>query len=176
MDLSQALVNFVQNTVQPFWHLIFALGACLGMWYVLSVGFRLARSHYYQGQQPVGAGEVLLALVFGAVLVNYSNALNHVSASLGMGAISYSALDYPEAQSFGQLAPAINAVLTLASMAGGAFALKGIYLIAQANTGGGAYASHDVGWKGATHVLAGAALANVVQVIEMLRSSTGGLW
>lgn len=177
MDLSQALINFVQNTVHPFWNLIFKIAACLGCWYVLSVIVRLAKANQYPGQhQPVSGGEVFLAFLFGAVLVNYTSAMNHVSASLGMGAISFSALDYPEAQGFGQLAPAINAVLTLASMAGGAFALKGILLIARASTGGGAYASHDVGWKGATHVIAGAALANVVQVIEMLRHSTGGLW
>ena len=176
MDLSQALVNLVQNLVQPFWSLIFKLGACFGIWYVISVAFRLAKSHHYPGQQPVGFGEVAMALIFGAVLVNYSGAMNEVSASFGMGTISYAALDYPEAQSFGQLAPAVNAVLTLASMAGGAFALKGILLIARANTGGGSYSAQDVGWKGATHVIAGAALANVVQVIEMFRQSTGGLW
>lgn len=176
MDISQAIINLVQNTVAPFWSLIFKLGACVGFGYVLSVFFRLAKAHHYPNQQPVGIGEVVLALVFGAVLVNYSNAMDHVSASLGMGKISYAALDYPEAQTFGQLAPAVNAVLTLASMAGGAFALKGIVLIARANTGGGAYASQDIGWKGATHVVAGALLANVVQVIEMLRASTGGLW
>ncbi len=176
MDLGQALVNLVQNIVQPYWSLIFKLGACLGMWYVLDVAFRIAKANHYQGQQPVSMGEVALALVIGAVLANYASAISEVSSSLGMGSVSYAALDYPEAASYGQLAPVVNAVLTLASMAGGAFALKGIVLIGRANTGGGSYSAHDVGWKGAVHVIAGAFLANIVQFIEMLRHSTGGLW
>jgi hypothetical protein len=121
-------------------------------------------------------GEVVFALLIGAVLTNYSGALSEVSSSMGLGTVSYAALDYPGASTFGQMAPAINAVLTLASMAGGAFALKGILMIHQANSGGGAYAAHDVGLKGATHVLAGAALANIVQVIDVFQQSAGGLW
>jgi hypothetical protein len=175
MDLSEALINLVNNLVGPFWRIVFALGACLGIWYTFHVGMKLIKANNLPGQPAVNGGELLVCLVIATCLFHYSGFMQRVAGTMSLGTISYSALDYPGASNFGKLAPAVNAVLTLASMAGGGFAFKGLLLIRRASSGGG-HAGDDLGWKGATHVFGGAALINIVQTIELFRQSAGGLW
>jgi hypothetical protein len=175
MDLSQALSNAVNNVVGPFWTFLFDLASLLAIGYMLSIGYRFAQSNKLPGQPSVSGGEVLAVIVISALLFQFGSAMNHASASLGFDAITYGAIDYPGAESFGKLAPAVNAALTVGSMAGGVYALRGFLMILRANTGGGK-AGQDLGWRGFTHVFGGAAMANLVQVIEHLRQSTGGLW
>jgi hypothetical protein len=175
MDLSQALENMVQNVVGPFWHLLFAAGGLMAIFYVLNVGYRLMQASRLPGQSNVAGGEVIAVLVLAAVLLQFGSFLNKVSGSLGMGAMTYGAIDYPGAASFGKLAPAINAVLTIGAMAGGIYAFRGVLMWIRASTGGG-HAGQDLGWKGFTHVFGGACMVNIVQLLEHLRQSTGGLW
>ena len=175
MDLAQALTNLVNGLVQPVWHFIMALAGFLGVFYLLRIMWKVVQANTLPGRPAVSGGEVAIAIVIAAVFVNYGVALQHVSGSLGLGAVSYSAIDYPAAQQFGQLAPAVNAVFTLALLGGGFYALKGLMMINRAATGAG-HAGEDLGWKGLTHVLAGTALINLVHLIGLLRQSTGGLW
>jgi hypothetical protein len=175
MDLSQALSNAVNDVVGPFWKILFNLASLLAICYVLSIGYRVAQSNRLPGQPVVSGGEALAVIVFSALLFQFGAAMNHASASLGFGASTYGAIDYPGADAYGKLAPAVNAALTVGGMAGGVYALRGFLMILRANTGGGK-AGQDLGWRGFTHVFGGAGMANLVQVIEHLRQSTGGLW
>lgn len=175
MDLSAALANLVNRLTGPFWALLFGLAGLLALGYLLSFGSRMIRANTHPGQTPpVTMGEGAMALLISAALAQLPSAFSKVSATVSLGAVSYGAIDYPGAASFGKLAPAINAVLTLAAMAGGTFALRGWIYLRKASSSAGA--GEDLGWKGCTHIFGGVALIQLVQVIEMLRKSTGGLW
>lgn len=175
MDLSQAFSNMVNDLVGPFWKLLFAVASLIGLFYVVSVGYRLAQANRLPGQPAVSGGQVIATIVIASLIYQFGSSLNHTSASMGFGSVTYGAIDYPGAASFGKLAPAINAILTLGAMAGGVYALRGLMMLMRANSGGG-HAGQDLGWRGFTHLFGGAAMANLVQVIEHLRQSTGGLW
>jgi hypothetical protein len=174
-DLSTIVTNLATGLRGPFWTLLFALAALIGTIYAISVLWKLVQSNSLPGTPPVSNGEVFAVLVIAAFMLNMSGFLGKVSSSLGMGTISYGAIDYPGAASFGQLAPAVNAVLTLAAMGGGLFAFKGILLLKRASSGGG-QAGDDTVWSAATHLIGGVLLINIVQLVDALRQSTGGLW
>jgi len=174
-DLASIAANFAQSLRGPFWTLLFAVAALAGTVYAGHVLWKLIRNDALPGRPVVSGGEVLAVLVVAAILINFSGFMGKVSESAGMGPVSYGPIDYPGAQAFGELAPAINAALTLASMGGGVFALRGVFLLKKAVSGGG-HAGEDAGWSALTHIVGGAFLINIVQLIDALRQSTGGLW
>ena len=175
MDLSAALSHLVASIVGPFWKLLFGFAGLLALIYVLQFASRVMRANQHPGHAPpVSMGEGIFVLLLGAALVNMPAAFSRVSNTLSLGAVSYGAIDYPGAANFGKLAPAVNAVLTIAAMAGGAYALRGLIYFKKATSGG--QSGEDLGWKGCTHLFGGIALIQLVQLVEMLRNSTGGLW
>ena len=78
---------------------------------------------------------------------------------------------YSGADSFGRFKDAVNAVLTLASFAGGCFFFKGLLLMKKAALEGeSSQGGDDAIWRGLTHMIFGAALTHVDKVIEAFQA------
>ena len=72
---------------------------------------------------------------------------------------------------------AVNAVLTLASFAGGCFFFKGLLLMKKAALEGeSSQGGDDAIWRGLTHMIFGAALTHVDKVIEAFQATFQLYW
>lgn len=176
MDLSQMIVQLASDVAIPGWRLLFAVGILLGAWYTVSVLVKLVRANTVPGQPQMTVGDVLPVLIIGAMVANYADSLNAAWQTFGTGSLSYGAINYPGASGFGPLAPAVNAVLTLAALFGGFFGLKGLVLIRKANNGASSHGAEDYVWKGLGHLFGGAALANIPRMIDAARASLHLVW
>ena len=137
---------------------------------------KLVRANTVPGQPQMTVGDVLPVLIIGAMVANYADSLNAAWQTFGTGSLSYGAINYEGASGFGPLAPAVNAVLTLAALFGGFFGLKGLVLIRKANNGASSHGAEDYVWKGIGHLFGGAALANIPRMIDAARASLHLVW
>jgi hypothetical protein len=110
-------------------------------------------------------------------MVNLSVLINATWNSMGTGTISYGPISYDGAADFGVFAAAINAVLTLASIAGGYFFFRGVLLLRRATVAGhSSHGADDLVWRAVTHMLGGACLVQVTKVIDAARTTLGLVW
>lgn len=176
MDLSQMVVNFAKGIVGPAWLFLWVLGACIGVWYVGTALLRMVRAAKIPGQQVVTTGDILPIIIIGALLANLSTVINTVWNSFGSGPASYTAISYAGLDEFGRFKDAINAVLTIASIAGGFFFFKGLIILKKACDGQSSQGANDVVWRAITHMIGGAFLVQIPAVIDAFRETFNLYW
>jgi hypothetical protein len=177
MDLAKILVNLSDGLTAPLWRLLWVLGALVGTLLIGHVLLKMVKASKFPGQHPLTLGEVVLAALVAALMVNLSGVINAAWNSMGSGTTTYGPISYGGAAPFGQLAPAINAVLTLASISGGYFFFKGLLVLKKATLGGeSSHHGDDAVWRAFTHLLGGACLVQIADVIDRFRQTAGLAW
>jgi len=177
MDLAQMIIQFAGTFSVAMWRLLWVLGALVGTNYVGMALLRMVRASRFPGQSPVTTGDILPVILIGGCMVNLSRFINATWNTFGHGMVSYGAISYSGASDFGRFADAINAVLTLASLAGGYFFFKGCLLLKKATADGhSSYGADDSAWRAITHMFGGATLVQIPDVIEAFRQSFGLFW
>jgi len=173
MDLGQMIINAASNLTGPAWRLLWALSALVGSLYAGAVMMRAHRASQMSGQaMPVG--QLLMLFLIAGLLVNMSKVLNGASNSVGLGDVSYGPIAYAPAAVLGPLGQVVNACLTLGSIAGGYFGLKGVLLLKRATAdGNGGQSGEDVIWRALTHLFFGAMLVNISKFIDAARATVG---
>lgn len=168
-ELSIAFINLINNITAPFWALIWAISSLLSLFWLYSLGLKMARSAV-PGTTPVSLGEIAGVLFVVTLLASYSGTLNALSHSAGYGDIDFGIISYvDEGGQLGEFAGVINAALTFASLMGGVFGLKGLYLLrlkAQGENRGG-----DLGLQGAIHIFGGGALVQLANIFTSFSQS-----
>jgi len=179
MDIASMVVAFANNISGVAWKLLWSLAALVGLLYSGSSIARMARgsAHPY-GRHQVNGTSTVAALVIGSCLVNLSKVIGKAWNSLHPSVVTYGPISYGGATAtFGKLAPAINAVLTLASIAGGYFAFKGFILWKRAYSDGqSSMGGEDHVWRAFTHIIFGACLVQIPVMIDAFRESLGLMW
>lgn len=175
MDISTMLIDLAREVPAALWMLLWALGALVGTLYCGSAIVRMARASRLPGQAPVTVGDIAPVMVVGALMYNLSAFINAAWNTLGTGTVSYGPISYAGAAEFGKFAAAINAVLTLASAAGGCYFFKGLLLLKNA-TAGGQSGGEDLVWRAITHMLGGVLIVQIADTIERFRQSLHLFW
>lgn len=177
MDLAAMMVKFASELSGVMWRFLWVLGALIGTLYVGGALLRLVRSHSVQGSPPVTVGEIVPVILVGGLMANLSSFINATWNTFSSGAVNYGPIAYEGAADFGKFADAINAVLTLASIAGGVFFMKGVMLLKKsAMEGHSSGGSEDTTWRALTHMLFGSVLVQIPDAIDAFRSSFGLFW
>ena len=177
MDISSMLISFSRDITASVWKLLWVLGALVGTIYVGSALLRMSRASRLPGQQPVTLGDILPVILVGALLLNLSIFINKAWNSMASGTVSYGPVAYAQAAEFGKFADAINAVLTLASLAGGCYFFKGVILLKRAAMEGqSSQGADDSVWRALTHMLGGCLLVQIADTIERFRQSLHIFW
>jgi hypothetical protein len=177
MDISAMLISFTKEITGAVWRLLWVLGALVGTLYVGSALLRMSRASRLPGQQAVTVGDILPIILVGALLLNLSVFINTAWNSMASGTVSYGAVSYAQAADFGKFADAINAVLTLASLAGGCYFFKGVVLLKKASMEGqSSQGADDSVWRALTHMLGGCLLVQIADTIERFRQSAHLFW
>lgn len=177
MDLAAIMVNFASEISVVAWRLLWALGVLIGTAYIGGALLRLSRAHSVQGSPPVTIGEITPVLLVGGLMANLSEFINRTWNTFGSGTVSYGPISYEGAADFGKFADAINAVLTLASIAGGVFFMKGVMLLKKASMEGhSSGGSEDTTWRAITHMIFGSVLVQIPDAIDGFRSTFGLFW
>ncbi len=177
MDLSQMIVHFASTFSVAMWRLLWVVAALVGTVYVGAALLRMQRASRFAGQAQVTLGDILPIILIGGLLLNLSRFINATWNSFGTGTVSYGAISYGGAADFGRFAESINAVLTLASVAGGMFFFKGVLLLKKASVDGqSSYGADDSVWRALTHMFGGAALVQIPDVIDAFRQSFNLFW
>jgi hypothetical protein len=177
VDLAEMLVKLANDLTEPLWRLLWVVAGLAGLLYFGHVLLKMHRASRFPGQQTVTLGDVVGVSVVAATMVNLSAFINATWNSMGSGTIAYGPISYSGAADFGVFADAINAVLTLASIAGGYFFFKGVLLLRRATVAG--HTSHgadDVVWRAITHMLGGACLVQIADMIDRFRMTLGLVW
>lgn len=177
MDISAMLVNFAKEFPIAMWRMLWALGALVGVLYVGSALLRMSRASRLPGQSAVTVGDILPIIIVGSLLLNLRVFINTTWNSMASGAISYAPVSYAQAAEFGKMADAINAVLTLASVAGGCYFFKGVTLLKKATVEGqSSQGADDTVWRALTHMVGGCLLVQIGDTIERFRQSAHLFW
>lgn len=178
MDLTTMLVNLANGITAPLWRLLWVIGALAGMLYAGHVLMKMMRASRFPDQAHViTIGDVVGMLMVAACMVNLSVLINATWNSMGAGTVSFGPISYDGAADFGVFAAAINAVLTLASIAGGYFFFKGVLLLRRATVAGhSSHGADDLVWRAVTHMFGGACLVQVTKVIDAARTTLGLVW
>lgn len=132
MDLASMIISAANSLVAVLWGLLWSLSALAGMVYAGTVLRRMQLATIEPGHRPITLGSTFAVLVIGAALFNMSGMISTTWMSFGSGSTTYGAISYSGADSFGRFKDAVNAVLTLASFAGGCFFFKGLLLMKKA--------------------------------------------
>lgn len=171
------IVNFAGTVATALWRLLWVAGALVGLMFGASALMRMVRASRLPGQSPVTVGDILPLIIIGALLINLSKFINLTWNSIGSGTVTFGAVAYSGAADFGQFAAAINAVLTLASVAGGFFFFKGLLLLKKATMEGqSSHGADDYVWRSITHMVGGAMLVQIPDVIDAFRASLQLFW
>ncbi|ALR07882.1 conjugal transfer protein TraQ (plasmid) [Xylella fastidiosa] len=177
MDLAQMVVHFASDFSVAMWRFLWMLGAVVGILYVGNSLLRMKRAAQLPGQSPVTIGDILPIILIGGLLFNLSQFINATWNSFGTGSMSYGPISYSGAADFGRFAEAINAVLTIASVAGGVFFFRGVVILKKASMDGqSSHGADDSVWRALTHMVGGAMLVQIPDVIEAFRQSFGLYW
>ena len=177
MDLSQMIVHFANTFSVAMWRFLWVLGALVGTIYVGSSLLRMQRASRLPGLSPVTIGDILPIILIGGLLLNLSRFINATWNSFGAGTVTYGPISYSGAADFGKFAEAINAVLTLASVAGGVFFFRGVLLLKKACIDGqSSHGADDVVWRAITHMVGGAMLVQIPDTIDAFRQSFNLFW
>lgn len=177
MDFAQMIVQFANSFSGALWRLLWVLGALVGTIYVGSALLRMQRASRLPGQSPVTFDDIVPIILIGGLLWNLSGFINAVWNSFGTGTVSYGPISYSGTADFGRLAVAINAVLTIASVAGGIFFFKGVLLLKKACMDGqSSHGADDSVWRAITHMVGGTMLVQIPDAIEAFRQSLNLFW
>ena len=177
MDLATMMVNLANEITGPAWKLLWVVSALCGTAYFGHIVGKMMRASQFPGQRSLTLGEVGIVAIIAACMVNLSQLINVTWNSFGAGTVSYGPISYSGAASFGVFAAAINAVLTLVSISGGYFFFRGVLLWRRAAVAGdSSHGTDDVAWRASTHMIGGAALVQIADMIERLRSTLGLVW
>ena len=177
MDLSQIIVDFSNSISGVLWTFLWAVSALIGTFYCGSVLLKLHQAHARPGHVHVSFGQVIAGLIVAAMLVDLSGTLNNAWTTFGEGMMSYGPISYASSGKLGKLAPAVNAALTLASVAGGFFGLKGMTLLWKASMSGhSSHGADDIVWRALTHLIGGAFLIQIDRMVEYARQSLNLGW
>lgn len=177
MDISEMLIHFAKEFPVAMWRLLWSLGALVGFLYVGSAILKMARASRLPGQSAVTLGDILPIILVGALLLNLRIFINRTWNSMAAGTIDYGPVAYAQVAEFGKFAAAINAVLTIASVAGGVYFFKGVLLLKRAAVEGqSSQGSEDFVWRALTHMIGGALLVQIADTIERFRQSTHLIW
>ncbi|UUZ54105.1 conjugal transfer protein TraQ [Massilia sp. H-1] len=121
--------------------------------------------------------EVIPVIVVGALLLNLRLIINKSWNSMAAGTIDYGPVAYAQAADFGKLSDAINAVLTIVSVAGGCYFFKGLLLLKRAAVEGqSSQGSEDFQWRALTHMIGGCLLIQIADTIERFRQTAHIYW
>lgn len=168
-EMSVAFINLINNTTVPFWGLLWAMGGAMSVIWIISLGFKMKRGTA-PGASAVSAGEIFGVLVIAAFIANYPSWLSAISQSAGLGEVSFGVLSYvDEGGKLGKFAGVINTALTFASMMGGLFGMKGLYLLKQKVSGEGK--SGDLSLQAIIHIISGGFLVQIAQLLSALANS-----
>lgn len=177
MDISSMLINLARDAASTMWLALWALGELVGTLYCGSALLRISRANRLPGQPPVTLGEILPVMLVGGLMYNLSIFINTTWNSMGTGTVAYGAVAYATGTTFGRFAGAINAVLTLASIAGGYFFFKGMVLLKRAVAeGNNSQGGEDIVWRAMVHMLGGSMLVQIAEMIERFRQSMHLVW
>lgn len=177
MDLAQMVIQFANHFSVAIWRFLWVLGALVGTWYVGHSLLRMQRASRLPSQTPVTMGDILPIILIGGVLLNLSSFINATWNSFGAGTVSYGPISYRGAADLGRFAEAINAVLTIASVAGGLFFFRGILLLKKACMDGqSSHGADDSVWRAITHMVGGVMLIQIPHTIEAFRQSFNLFW
>lgn len=177
MDISEMLIHFAKEFPAAMWRLLWTLGALVGVLYTGSALLKMARASRLPGQSPVTAGEFVPVIIVGALLLNLRLFINKTWNSLAAGTIDYGPVSYAQAAEFGKFANAINAVLTIVSVAGGCYFFKGLLLLKRAAVEGqSSQGGEDFQWRAIVHMLGGCLLVQIGDTIERFRQSAHLFW
>jgi len=175
------ITNFAPTFAVALWRFLWVLAICVGLLYAASILMRLIGSYLYpQSPSQVSGFEVLYLMIVCSLLVNLSWFIDAIWHSFGKTDVQYGPITYSGVQDFGitgRFEKAINAVLTLASVAGGFFFLRGVLLLKRATINGqSSHGSDDLVWRAFTHMVGGAMLVQIPDMIDAFRTSFGLFW
>lgn len=177
MDISEMLIHFAKEFPAAMWRLLWALGAVVGILYTGSALLRMSRASRLPGQNPVTAAEIIPVILVGALLLNLRLIINKAWNSMAAGTIDYGPVAYAQAADFGKLSDAINAVLTIVSVAGGCYFFKGLLLLKRAAVEGqSSQGAEDFQWRALTHMIGGCLLVQIADTIERFRQTAHIYW
>lgn len=176
-DLVSAVINAANNLSAAFWAFLWVLAGLLGFIFGAKTIYAWIQDTQRPGPPTVSNGSKLSVFFIGVFLVNLPRFIDMTSESIGLGTRGYSPIAYSNTEQFGALAQGIDAVLTLAAMFGGWFALKGLLLLkAAAETSGrGQYSSQTMA-QGLGHMVGGACLVQIPKVIDLAVETLGISW
>jgi hypothetical protein len=177
MDIATMVITFAKDVPAALWTALWALGMLVGTLYCGNALLRMVRASRLPGQSPVTLGDILPIMIIGGLMYNLSNFIDATWNSMGSGVVSYGPITYATSKDFGKFADAINAVLTIASVAGGCYFFKGVVLLKRATADGqSSNGSEDFVWRAITHMIGGALLVQVADTIERFRQSLHLYW
>jgi len=177
MDLASMIIAFAKDFPGVMWKFLWVLGALVGTIYTGTALLRMARASRLPGQSPVTIGDILPIIIVAGLMLNLSVFINKTWNSFGSGAVTYGPVSYAQAAEFGKFADAINAVLTIASVAGGCFFFKGVTLLKKASIEGqSSQGADDSVWRALTHMIGGALIVQIPETIERFRQSFHLFW
>jgi hypothetical protein len=177
MDLASMVVAAANSLTVVMWALLWSLGGLVGMIYSGTVLRRMQLASIEPGRRPISAGGTIMVLIIGAMLFNLSTTIGNTWNTFSSGATTYGAISYSGADGFGKFKDAINAVLTLASVAGGFFCFKALLLLKKATVDGeSSNGADDLVWRALTHLIAGAGLVHIDKMIETFQATFKLYW
>ncbi|MET3132768.1 hypothetical protein AAKU55_003048 [Oxalobacteraceae bacterium GrIS 1.11] len=177
MDLSDMIIQFAKDFPAAMWKFLWVLGAVVGTVYVGTALLRMARASRLPGQSPVTIGDILPVIVIAGLMLNLSTFINKAWNSLAAGTITYGPVAYARAAEFGKFAGAINAALSIASVAGGCYFFKGLLLLKKASLEGqSSQGADDSVWRALTHMMGVVLIVQIGETIERFRQSFHLFW
>ncbi|KIZ49139.1 conjugal transfer protein TraQ [Pseudomonas oryzihabitans] len=177
MDLASMIIAASNSLVPVFWVLLWSLGGLIGILYSGMALQRMQSASIHPGRRPITLGGTLIVLIIGAAIFNLAKTITIGWNTFADSSVSFGLISYSGADDFGRFKDAVNAVLSLAGVAGGFFSLKGLMCLKKATVDGeSSRGSEDVSIKGITHIVAGAALVNVDKMIEAVRQTFHLFW
>ena len=177
MDLADMIIAFAKDFPEALWKFLWVAGALVGTVYVGTALLRMARASRLPGQNPVTVGDILPIIIIAGLMLNLSSFINKAWNTLAAGTITYGPVAYASPAEFGKFSDAINAALSIASVAGGVYFFRGLLLLKKASVEGQASQGvDDVVWRALTHMTGGVLLVQIAETIERFRQSFHLFW
>ncbi len=171
------IIAFAKEFPAALWKFLWVLGAVVGTVYVGTSLLRMSRASRLPGQSPVTIGDILPVIIIAGLLLNLPVFINKAWNSVAAGTITYGPIAYARTAEFGKFAEAINAALSIASVAGGCYFFRGLLLLKKASMEGqSSQGADDSVWRALTHMVGGVLLVQIAETIERFRQSFHLLW
>lgn len=176
-DLVSMVVSAAENLQSAFWLMLWSIAGLVGLIFGAKTIIAWVKDTQQPGPPQVSNGAKISVFFIGVFLANLPFFINTTSESLGLASRGFSPISYASPERFGLLAQGVDAVLTLATMFGGWFALKGLLLLRSASeqSGRGQHAGDSVS-RGIGHIIAGACLVQIPAVLEAAAQTVNIAW